>query len=73
MNEKIIFFFTCAFIHYKKKIKIFVSYINYLFEELLIFNFFSNYFFKTKKTIFKSKEFNDFIDKNSKFWQKKIN
>mgnify|MGYP001285422490 CR=1 FL=1 len=71
MNEKIIFFFTCAFIHYKKKIKIFVSYINYLFEELLIFNFFSNYFFKTKKTIFKSKEFNDFIDKNSKFWQKK--
>jgi len=73
MNGKIIFFFTCAFIHYKKKIKIFISYIKYFFKELLIFNILNNFFFKTKKNIFKSREFNNFIDKNSKFWQKKIN
>jgi len=73
MNKKIIIFFVCIFIHYKKKIKISISYIKYYFKELLIFNHLSNFFLKTKKNIFKSNEFNNFINKNSIFWKKKIN
>ena len=71
MNKKIVIFFICISLHYKKKINVFIKYINYFFNEIIIINFFINYFFGTRKNIFRLPELNNFIAKNKEFWEKK--
>lgn len=71
MSKKVAIFFICIFLHYQKKINIFIEYIKYFFNEIIVINFLVNCIFGTKKNIFKLKELNSFIIKNTKFWEKK--
>ena len=71
MSKKVAIFFICIFLHYQKKINIFIEYIKYFFNEIFLINFLVNCIFGTKKNIFKLKELNSFIIKNTKFWEKK--
>ena len=71
MIRHITFFLICTFLHFKKKINIFLNTIKYYFKELYFLNLINNYFFISKKNIFKSKELNIFLCENTKFWKDK--
>ncbi len=71
MGKKAAIFFICITLHYKKKINIFIGYMYYFFNEIIIINLLINFFFGTRKNIFKLNELNSFITENKKFWKKK--
>ena len=71
MSKNTIIFFICVFFHYKKKIRVFIEYIKFFFNEIIVLNYFLNLVFGLKKNIFKSKELNIFLNKNMSFWKNK--
>ena len=67
MIRHITFFLICTFLHFKKKINIFLNTIKYYFKELYFLNLINNYFFISKKNIFKSKRIKYFFMKIQSF------